>query len=82
VTTITVWMIVVMATSGHRVEVAPQYDTQAECLTAARAIQLAHPGSSATCGPREIAVTEQRARQLAAEEWSRERPAEREMPRR
>ena len=42
--TIGVWMIVVLVNSGHRVELPNQYSSEPECLAAAQALGAAHVG--------------------------------------
>jgi hypothetical protein len=76
--TITVWMIIALSSSGHRVELPPQYYSEAECVAAAQTVPYAHPGTSASCVTRAIAVSEERARQVASEQWWRSRPLEAE----
>ena len=80
--TITVWMIVLIANSGHRVELPNVHNTEADCLAAAQLVQSHHPGASAACVANAISVSDERARQLANDEWWRNRPREVEAVRR
>lgn len=80
--TITVWMILAVSSSGHRIELPPQYSSEAECVAAAQTIPNLHPGTSASCEMRTIALSEERAKQVAAEQWWRNRPAQSEGVRR
>ena len=80
--TLTVWMILMVANSGHRVELPSAYATQAECLAAAQGMQVYHPGTSASCIASTITLSEERARQLGNEEWWRNRPRDLETVRR
>jgi hypothetical protein len=79
--TITVWMIVVLMNSGHRVELSDTHPSELECLAAAQAIQGSHRGASATCVPRPIALSEDQAKRLSSEDWWRNRPREAEADR-
>ena len=75
---ITVWLLIFLTTTGQRVEMPTQYGTENECVAAAAAIQKAHPGVSTQCAATLVAVSEERAKQLAAEDWWRNRPADEE----
>jgi hypothetical protein len=70
------WMIVVVMSSAHRVELPAQYATEAECLAAAQGVAVAHPGASAACVATQVAVSEDSARRTASEEWWRSRRAQ------
>ncbi|HEV7394694.1 MAG TPA: hypothetical protein VGO08_23870 [Burkholderiales bacterium] len=79
--TITVWMIVVLMNSGHRVELSDTHPSELDCLAAAEAIQSSHPGASAACIARPIALSENQAKRLSSEDWWRNRPREAEADR-
>ena len=51
----TVWFIVLVAGNGRRIEFPGRYDTDKECYAAAAELERGHPGSSATCVPRQVA---------------------------
>jgi hypothetical protein len=79
--TVTVWIIVILMNSGHRVELSDTHPSELECLAAAQAIQSSHRGASAACIARPIAISEEQAKRLASEEWWRNRPREAEADR-
>lgn len=79
--TLTVWMIVVLMNSGHRLELPNTHPNELACLAAAQAIQSSHPGASAACVARPITLLEDQAKRLSVEEWWRNRPREAEADR-
>jgi hypothetical protein len=50
----TVWFIVLVAGTGHRIELPARYDTDKACYAAAAELERGHPGASATCVSREV----------------------------
>ena len=74
--TIALWLIVLMTNTGHRIELPNQYVLEKDCLNAAEAIPRTQPGMSATCVRSAVVVSEERAKDLATEEWWRTRPPE------
>jgi hypothetical protein len=51
----TVWFIVLVSNNGHRIDLPSRFDTDKQCYAAAAELQQAHPGSSATCVPQQMA---------------------------
>ena len=76
--TITVWTIVLLMNSGHRVELPSTHSTELDCLAAAQAIQSSHPGASAACVAQAVALSDEQVKRLASEEWWRKRPVDAE----
>ena len=50
----TVWFIVLVANSGHRVELPRRYDTEKECYAAVAELERTYAGSSASCVARQV----------------------------
>lgn len=79
-TTITIWLIVLLSNTGQRIEMPNQYNTEKECVTAVQSIQQGNAGITGGCVATAITASEERAQQLINEEWWRSRPQEEETP--
>ena len=46
---VTVWFIILVSNSGHRIELPARYESEKACMAAATELANGHPGSTANC---------------------------------
>jgi hypothetical protein len=69
-------MIVLVTNSGYRIEFPNVYNTDIECLVAAKEMQSGHAGTRAACVANTVPLSDERAKQFTSEEWWRRRPVD------